>query len=561
MNIPQQFRDKIASSVVGTPGVDPSGQMIGQEVAQGAEQVAEPIWNIAEKQQAARDEAQYNMLMLQHNMSMASSLEKIKVQYSDNPDAAGPAMLNAIKGSLDQATQQATNPRVKLMAATGSKYMEAWSLKEAYQWSSQQEYNNIIKGAKSVMDASGQRLSAVGADTSLSAADMLEKVKPEAAILASGVQAIRNSKHQELADDFEKSGMQSNYKWLLDSTMEHQPTKTVELINNPEVAKYFKPDEVKKYQDEAAKAVMAFPVKQMEQNISQDLISHAAFLSDVTNGKLGYAEIDAAQKMDVFGWHPETYKYAKEIAMNVSPEASTASRDEIRATFFNEASQLGFKLNNDPTKLATKAENNKAIMSNNVKDLYKFQDDIISAQARGIISKSEADMYQKELSIPLVQKTLERHNPSKWNDFLNKAAASGTSPLATAAHIFHIGGSKKVDDFQTVSSIISEHLARTGQADNFKNKAAYMDAYFKDADHLLASKAINPKTNAFYTPADIAHAVVGEEMGGLYKTKFGLRAITGYDPKTHEPLIETTKEDDEALAMKASWAEFLKENK
>ena len=50
MNIPQVYREKIASSVVGTPGVDTSGQAIGEAVAQ-------PAFELAEKQQAMKDEA------------------------------------------------------------------------------------------------------------------------------------------------------------------------------------------------------------------------------------------------------------------------------------------------------------------------------------------------------------------------------------------------------------------------------------------------------------------------------------------------------------------------
>ena len=127
MNIPSIYREKIASSVVGTPGVDTSGQAIGEAVAQ-------PAFELAEKQQAMKDEASYYASMLQHKQNMDSALEDIKIKYANNPDGAGPAMMQAIKDSQRVVTEAAPNPRVKLMVARGEPGVETWNMKMAYQW-------------------------------------------------------------------------------------------------------------------------------------------------------------------------------------------------------------------------------------------------------------------------------------------------------------------------------------------------------------------------------------------------------------------------------------------
>jgi hypothetical protein len=550
MNIPKIFRDRMASSVVGTPGVDTSGAELGQAIA-------EPAFGLAEQEQRSKDEASYNALMVQHKTNIMTAAEDIKVKYAATPELAGPAMIEATKTSLEQITSGVTNPRVKLMAQRGDPFAETWGLKDIFQWSSQQEYKNTAQHAVDVIDDSSHRLAVVGMNPALSIDEMKAQMIPEVNRLASEVNAIKASRHPELAKEVEDKGMKAMYKQLIDSALETQPEKAAVLARDLEVGKYFTPDEVKKYQTDADNAVKNFPVKMMEKTVQQDLAVHPEIVAQVLQGKAGYPEIDAAQKKDTFNLHPETYRYLKDIALNVKPEGASEDREKIRAAFFDEASSLGFKLSNDPTKLSSADENKKAVLSNNTKDLYKFQDDILSAQARGIISKEEAQLYQRELYIPLVAKTMEKNDPSFWQKVLGGQSVQG-SVAASLGGLFHITDPAKVGHFQTASSIIDEHITRTKQEDNFVNKSAFYDAYFKAAEIKLRPGVINPKTNSPYTPADVAHAVLGEALGDMYSTKFGLRPIIGYNKKTGAPIVELTKEDDALLANAKALGEIQK---
>lgn len=548
VNIPQLYREKLASSVVGTPGVDVSGQMTGEFVARGAEETAAPIWGITEHQQAQRDEAEYNALMVQHKLNLGAAAEDIKVKFASNPDAAGPAMQQAIKDSNSSIVQMTNNPRVKLLAQKGDPFMETWTLKETYQWASQQEYNNIIKGAKTVMDAAGQKLATIGANQGLSVSDMKEQMKPEISILASTVAAIRASKHPELADGFEAAGMKSYYKQLLDNTMEYQPAKAVQLATDPEVTKYFTADEVKKYQNDALSAVKSFPVKMQTRLVQEDLAAHPQLINDVLNGKATYADVDVWQKTHDYGLHDETCKWLKDITMNVAPEGASADRDRLRATFFDDARSIGFKIINGSVKLSEKEGVDKAIASQDIKNLYKFQDEILSATARGIISKEEAKTYTDALYNPLVAKTMQNHDPT----FFQKVVNAGTAAIGgIALHgmnvatggLFHANTPSKVDDFQTASRIIENYINSTGKPVNFADKAAFYDSYFKAMDK--AQGQINPATNAKYTPSDIAHAVTGQGLGNYIPTGFGLRKVKGYNDKG--PIVEISEEDNKKL--------------
>ena len=79
MNIPQVYREKIASSVVGTPGVDTSGQAIGEAVAQ-------PAFELAINRQQNLDMAETNRLSLDYKLRAMDTLEKLKTSYAGEPE-------------------------------------------------------------------------------------------------------------------------------------------------------------------------------------------------------------------------------------------------------------------------------------------------------------------------------------------------------------------------------------------------------------------------------------------------------------------------------------------
>ena len=115
--IPQIFRDKIASSVVGTPGVNPAGAMVGEAVAKTGEESFNAVAPVLEEQANVRNEMAYNQAMFQHNNTMVAALEDIKIKYANNPDAAGPAMMDAIKNSRDSLAANIQNPFVKMKSS------------------------------------------------------------------------------------------------------------------------------------------------------------------------------------------------------------------------------------------------------------------------------------------------------------------------------------------------------------------------------------------------------------------------------------------------------------
>ena len=112
MNIPQVYREKIASSVVGTPGVDTSGQAIGEAVAQ-------PAFELAINRQQNLDMAETNRLSLDYKLRAMDTLEKLKTSYAGEPEKVGPIFEQYLKSNLQDTTKQASNPRVALRLGSG----------------------------------------------------------------------------------------------------------------------------------------------------------------------------------------------------------------------------------------------------------------------------------------------------------------------------------------------------------------------------------------------------------------------------------------------------------
>ena len=534
--IPQIYRDKIESSAVGTPGVNMAMPKIMAEAGQAIGEGAQP-WIEREHQIVAkRDEAQLNTLRMQHNMNMLDSFEKLKVQYADAPDKIGPAMADVIKNSIAQTSDQATNPRVKLAMQGGDPGAEFWNMKMAYQWSAQQDYKNTYSSAVGALNDSLGKLGKVASDPSLSAQDLKDAMVSETHVLATGVKALGSSLNPQIAPEFEDKGMKSYYKQLIDTSMEVNPARAAILAKDPEVVKAFsdKPGEIEVMQSHAEAAMKAFPQKNAEATITSDLATHGDLVAKVQAGQLGYSAIDAAQRMDTLKLHQETYKYLKDIDANIRPEEAASGRDAARVGFINTAKDLGMKFSKDGVKLAT----SDGLSHQNVRDLYKLQDEILGAQARGIISPQESKTYLDHLYKPLVAKTLQIHQPN--------------GPAKEEV----VG---KVADFQAASKVLDSYLSRTGQKDNISAKINFYDAYFKASDDKMKPNVLN-EHGVPYTAKGLAHSVVGEGVGSMMQTPFGLREITKYNTKTEEPIYKTTPEDDAKIGASISLKAIEKRN-
>ena len=260
------------------------------------------------------------------------------------------------------------------------------------------------------------------------------------------------------------------------------------------------------------------------------------------DGKLGSAAVDAAARKDPAG-DLLFYKFLAASASGMQMATEGQRRTETQTNIFDNASDLSRKLSADTTILGEGVK-----WSKNINNLFNLRNDILGAQAKGLITKDEAQTYLSHIYQPLVDNVLKSHNPN----IFEKGALGGWEAEG-APWSKKQDTSGKAAEFQTASKIILD-----AKPVNNEERVKFFDSYFKAADKYLQPGVINPRTNAAYTAADVAHSVVGQGIGDYTQTPFGLKKIEGYNSKTGSPMFSLSKEEEEKLSQDRIRANLLK---
>lgn len=562
--IPQIYRDKIASSVVGTPGVDPSAQAIGQGVSSGLETTANASFNIAIDKQNLRNEGEYASLMVQHSLNIMGAAENIKKQYANDPNGMAPALSKAIDNSIDQVSNQASNPYVKLMAQKGDPSAQMWAMRQISQDAYEQGFRNTLVHATETINTLGQQAEKIGGNLSLSPDDMIKQTAPLFHTLGQLFTSVDSSAHQQVADETSTKGAFSIIKSLIDPAIESQPVKAAQLLQNPEVQKLMPADELKKYQDSANAAIANFPKKMLTMQIQQDFSTHPQLVTAAMNGQMTYAQVDRQQRMDTEGLHEHTYNYLKDIILGAGRESDIKDVARQKAQIIDDASKLGIRLKDDPTDLAQTGADKKAQISSNVRDLYKLQDEILDGQRRGVLSKEESGALYSHLYVPMVAATMKNHDPHWYDGLVN-----GSMDMANGAANFFSGKKglpEQVGEFNSAYHVIENYLKLPGgqqmvqdAGGEYEAKSRLYENYFTQID---ATKGKNmPNSNQPWTPRESAYYTLGIQADGKNTYDFGSygrRVITGHDADG-SPLFHSSKEDDEKYANQKNLAALAKQ--
>ena len=555
VNIPQLYREKLASSVVGTPGVDVSGQMAGEFVARGAEETAAPIWGITEKQQAAKDEASYYNLMYQHKNNIAAAFEDAKVKYANNPEAIGPAMIKAVDDSRNAAVEAAPNPRVKLMAMKGDPFMESWTVKESYAWESTQRYNLDAKESVDFLDKGAHTAAATASNPNNSMADILNASIQYNSSLASLTQKLKAGKNPWMAEEVESKGMRSYAVSTMDGVLAStRPALAAQLLANPGFNKYLEPQDRLHFASATATLAQEWPKITMDKAVLNSLGQDPEFTSRLEKGQATIADVDALARQkypnsisDSLEDSPKTptgsmIKYMRAIASTTQLAARGQLRQDATVDLFHQTIDLAKKFSVDVVKLSQLDGKGGANITEDINQLFSLKTAILGAQAKNLITSEEAQTYLTHLYDPLASMVLKQHRPNIFETQHPGEAIKGV--------IRWLGlpdSSDKVAEFQTASKIIEGSFERNGVTKN-EDKLQLYNSYFTAADKYLKPTMLNQGTGAPYTAEDVAHSVAGQGKGDYYPSRFGLRVIIGYDKKG-APIIKTTPEDDEKVSQ------------
>lgn len=555
--IPQITRDKLASSVVGTPGVDTSGQKIESSLAEGAQGVGQAIGEYAINRQQELDQASANQGMVDYKMATINSVEQIKKDYADNPQDANQALAKVMQTNLSNSVAQATNPRDALLRGRGDPGFDGFIGRQLGDWASNQEYQNVIKGATDTINTLSSKAGDIGRDSTLTPQQALTQMNSLASTLGNQVASIKNSRHPELAPEVTQKGLQSMARGLFGGRMDIDPAGALALLNTDGMKEMFNPQQLDEMKQGAQKAMVGFAAKQKWDVISADLIQHPELVQNIINGKPGsssWMDIDNMQKYDManqshrsvvglatdpktMDLKQQTYGFLKELTLQHSPEESVPEQANAHDALINEAHSIGV---NVPKKTPT----------DNVESLLTFSNHLIDARVRGVIFPEEFGLLHDKVASPLTAAVMKRFDPQGF-DRITSAAGSwwqktwGDKDPNSAVNRF-AGGVESINNY----------MSATGQKDD-NVKRTLLNNYLGAMDGKIGNPSALDNQGRPYTPSSVAAEILGIRLGDMIKTKYGMRAVNGY-VKAGVPTYEKTPEDDALDANKAALAALRK---
>lgn len=525
--IPEQLRQNIASSAVGTPGVDTSGQAIAQAGQAFGQTVAGEGYQAAIAKRSAIDEAQMNQIMTATKLKMINDFEQHKIDYAQNPSAGGEVFAKQMQNTLDSAAESAPNARVKLALQKGDPFFQGRLLMMQGAWASQQELKNTIDYGTNATIALGEKAAHIGADPTTSVDEKRQAMLPLVNALGNVVNSIKATKRPDLATQFAAKGMKSLYQGLVQKSIQSQPEQTLELLKDPHMSEIFKQKELDAFTKGALESATGLKNQANWRQEANELVSQPDLVHSVVTGKMGWGDIDQAQKQDPNPDKP-IYTVLKAIANKQYPDESTKEQADLKVQLLDEAHQLGVNVKNKTPK-------------GNIRDILKFSDDLLAAKNRGFINNQTFNSLYSQIASPLVGGVLKAHDP-QWLASLAENPHSVWHDLARSAE-------DKINRYNSGYAAIDGYLTSQGVDKTsafFKTKSALLDQFFKVADAKIGNQNYRTSEGKPYTAEDVAHEVMGIAMGSMIKTPFGMRKINGYK-KPGIPTVETTSEDDELL--------------
>lgn len=515
--IPEITRQRLASSVVGTPGVDTSGLKIGEALASSAREVGQAIGEYAIDRQQQLDVAEQNKLSVNYKMATLTGLEKIKQDYASNPEAAGPAFMQMQKDNLAATQAQASNPRVSLMVGRGDPYFDTHVIGAQQSWAYKQR--NALNVA--TIENQGNLIAAKAEDLGRSAPtliQMMEGLKPLASATGNLVAGASKMVSPEAALKFQQKMLPTLYSRAFYGSLQDNPARAYAMTQDKDVQAAFvtHPKELDAMSQQALKRVEGMAKDEEWKQMIQPLVDSPQIVQQVSSGQVDWNQIRQ--------FPDSPLKVQLEKMALAGPSINTTEKAEATAKFFADAADMGMNLKH-------------AGASKTTADLVKFNTELIAAHNDGILTPATFQKLLNKLAVPLRDSVLQVHDPDTLVQMKKVGGFLGMfqhDEPATQVIDKYVGGYNQINTW----------LKSQGKDEDWQAKTDIIKKYMDFSD------SIKPEDRDFYgrpwTPQTIARKVMGIGDGDTIQTVFGPKQITGADSRGM-PKYEITKEEQDKL--------------
>lgn len=517
--IPQITRDRLASSVVGTPEMDTSGQKIGEALAGAGKEIAQAAGEYAINIQQNLDLAESNKLMVAKKAADSDSLEGIKEKFANDPDKMVPAYLEAMKNNQETLAKQVSNPRVGLLFGRGDPGFEGWMVKSAAQYSFQMKIQNDKAAIEAGINDVGNRAENLGASTELYV-EKLAGLSPLHSMAGNLVAGAFASAHPASAEEVRQRISPTIANRMFYGMLRNNPVQAVKFTQEPGIQKLFEsnPKELDEMHQKAMTRVEGMAKEAKWNSVIQPLLDSPQVMNQIATKQVDWNTIDKFPE-------GELKQQLQKMALDAYPVENGQQRDQAMSKFFADAADIGMNYKHIPS-------------DKTASDLVKFNTELTKAVNDGFLTQEQYRTMVSKLSIPLRDAMLKLHDP----ETLKQVKKSGGF-LGIFQH--EEEPDQVIDKYTGGYNLINKWLQQNGKDQDWGSKSAAVQKYIDNWD--AAKPEDRDAQGRPNTIQLLAQRALGIEPGkDSIQTKLGLRRIVSSTPDGM-PILEVTKEDQDAL--------------
>lgn len=456
--IPEFERRRLASSVVGTPGVDESGQQAANAVARSANQVASVFGDIAVQRQQAKDAAYYNKTAIDADIAAADITQKHQEEYAQ---FRGDKMerVNALRTKLDalfktQAENITSRGARDLFDKHAPSIMKSYldnEIKTADLNQGVLAYGDTVASANTLAHRAAQ----IGQDQTT---DFYGKQLQIESLIKRGnatYEASANVLSPEERAKLKTGIPEMISKGFLLASMDRNPEHVVEMLDSGKFDKYLSAEEKTKLKKDARAAVP----KVQETREIDTLLDNIKTHQDSWDG---YLAKDPATLGKLEQSNDEYSKALKDLWVKGDPDPVTQANTVMKLQAKFDSMTVG------------KGSNKQINKKTKLEDLQSFMTEVVDARKNGYISTDVANSYLKKIAEPMYKQIEVDHKGGASASPLNPLLGS----ISPAYVLYHAGvatlnnwfNKNKTQDVEKKAEAVLRYLQRFDSA-KVKNAA------------------------------------------------------------------------------------------
>ena len=496
-NIPQIYRDKIASSLVGTPGVDTSGQQLGQEIAQGAEAVAKPMWDTAIKKQTLEDGAETNLLVAHNKMNVETLLETYKDKYANNPEEAGKHFWTDVKALQDQTVAQASNYRVKQLVTQRDPLFDGRIAATLGAWQYHQRDQLTVDNINATADRLGQDAYETASDNKLDYAEQSRRLFSKFDVAGHLVASLDPS-HPERQAKFTKQISEALYKNTIDGYIDANPARALQFLNEKHTKDFIPGDMIEKFKSDAIAHLGGMQKRAELESLSKVMVEQPAKVAGIDSGEITFGSLTRDDPQDKLPGSKELKLYALKTQFESQVEDAS-----MVLGMHDKAYQLGLEARG----LSGDEKKDRRPASESIQSLIDFQTETL--RMKPYMSSDAFKTFQREVTGPLTALVAHLHTPG-WGEQLTGMAQNywRNGPFGDKSK-----AEFKVDSFAQGYNEIASLAKAQDKGNDAEYKLAALRKYYEKMNEISGQPGARDPSGLPYNPRSVAREVMGVGVG------------------------------------------------